>query len=95
MIDHLHRNATRRRFFEGAAGVAVEGLPGVFIDLGFERRLQGLVGIILAEEVGVTDEEAFFVVVRVDEPAGDAVGVAAFDFASLRFENIDAKNSDL
>ncbi len=38
----------------------------------------------------MADEEAFFVVVRVDEPAGDAVGVAAFDLAGLRFEDIDS-----
>jgi hypothetical protein len=40
-------------------------------------------------------EEALFVVVRVDEPASDAVGVAADDFATLRFEDIHAVNGDL
>ena len=38
----------------------------------------------------MADEEDFFVVVRVDEPSGDAVGVAAFDFAGLRFEDVDS-----
>jgi hypothetical protein len=45
--------------------------------------------------VGVPDEEAFLVVVRVDEPAGDAVGTVAADFAGLRVKNIDAVDSDL
>ena len=47
------------------------------IDLGFQRCFQRVVGIVRAEEVGVADEEAFFVVVGVDEPAGDAVGTVA------------------
>ena len=47
--------------------------PGFLVDLGLERRLQRLVGIVRAEEVGVADEEALLVVVGVDEPAGDAV----------------------
>jgi hypothetical protein len=42
------------------------------------------VRVVGAEEVGVADEEAFFVVVGVDEPAGDAVGAVADDFAGLR-----------
>ncbi len=61
-------------FVEGAGGVAVQGGPGFFVDLGFQRCFQGAVGVVLAEEVGVADEEAFFVVVGVDEPAGDAFG---------------------
>ncbi len=39
MVDHLHCDSPRRRFVEGAAGVAVEGLPGVFVDLGLQSRL--------------------------------------------------------
>ena len=33
-------------------------------------------------------EQAFFVVVGVDEPAGDTIGVAVFDCAGLRFEDV-------
>ena len=51
--------------------------PGFCVDLGLQRRLQRAVGIVRAEEVGVADEEALFVVVGVDEPAGDAVGAVA------------------
>ena len=43
----------------------------------------------------MTDEEALFVVVGVDESAGDAVGSVADDFAGLGFEDIDAVDSDL
>jgi len=43
----------------------------------------------------MTDKEAFFVVVGVDEPAGDAFGAVADDFAGLRFEHIHAMDSDL
>ena len=61
----------------------MERRPGFCVDLGFERGLQRAVGIVRAEEVGVADEEAFFVVVGVDEPAGDAVGAVADDFAGV------------
>ncbi len=43
----------------------------------------------------MADEEAFFVVVGVDEPAGDFVGVAGADFAGLGVEDIDAVDDDL
>ena len=38
----------------------------------------------------MADEEAFFVVVSVDEPAGDDVGAVTDDFAGLRFEDVHA-----
>ena len=38
----------------------------------------------------MADEEALLVVVGVDEPAGDAVGAVAVDFACVRVEDIDA-----
>jgi len=43
----------------------------------------------------VADEEAFFVVVGVDEPAGDAFGAVGSDFAGLGVEDIDAVDLDL
>lgn len=39
MIDDLYGDAARLRLLEGAGGVAVEGGPGVFVDLGFQGRL--------------------------------------------------------
>ena len=58
-------------------------LPRLLVDLGFERGFERAVGIVCAEEIGVADEEAFLVVVGVDEPAGDAFGAVAADFAGL------------
>ena len=95
MIDDLHCNAARCRLGERAGGVAVEGFPGFWVDLGFECRSQGFVWGVGAEEVGVADEEALLVVVGVDEPAGDAVGVVAADFAGVGMEYIYAVDLDL
>ena len=38
----------------------------------------------------VADEEAFFVVAAVDEPAGDPFGAVAVDFSGLPVENVHA-----
>ncbi len=43
----------------------------------------------------MTDEEAFFVVVGVDEPTRYAIGSVATNFAGVRVEDVDAINSDL
>lgn len=73
----------------------MEGGPGFGVDLGLERRLEGPVGVVRSEEVGVADEKAFLVVVGVDESAGDAVGSVADDFAGLGLEDVHAMHSDL
>lgn len=39
--------------------------------------------------------EAFLVVFRVDEPGGDAFGVAGADFADLGIEHVHADDADL
>ena len=83
MVDDLDGDAAGGGAVEGAGGVAVEGFPGSSVDLGLEGGLERLVGVVGAEEVGVADEEALLVVVGVDEPAGDAVGVVAADFAGV------------
>jgi len=56
--------------------------------------IERAVWIVGAEKVGLADEEAFFVVVGVDEPAGDAVGAVADDFADLGFKDIHAFHLD-
>jgi len=66
----------------------VERGPDLFVNLGLECGLQGFVGIVCAEKIGVTDEEALFVVVRIDEPASDAVGAVAADFTRVRMEDV-------
>ncbi len=60
------------------------------VDLSLERCLEALVGIVLAEEVCLAHEEALTVVVAIDEPAGDVVGLVAADFAGGGVEHINA-----
>ena len=43
----------------------------------------------------MADEEAFFVVVGVDEPASDAVGAVTADLAGVRVEDVDSVDPDL
>ena len=95
MVDDFDGDAAGAGLGEGSGGVAVQGFPGFGVDLGFEGGLERLVGVAGAEEVGVADEEVFFVVVGVDEPAGDAVGAVAADFAGVGVEDIDAVDSHL
>ena len=74
MVNDFDGDAATVGFVEGAGGVAVECGPGFFVDLACERSFEGLVGIVHAEEIGVMDTKAFFVVVGVDEPARAAFG---------------------
>jgi len=90
VVDDLDGDATGRWFLEGAREVAVERFPGVLVDLGLECGLERLVGVVLAQEVGVAHEEALTVVVRVQEPAGDAIGVVALDLARAGVEHVHA-----
>jgi hypothetical protein len=71
VVDDFYCDPALLRLIEGAGGVAVQRGPGFLVDLGFEGGFQGAVGVVGSEEVGVADEEAFLVVVGVDEPAGD------------------------
>ena len=95
MIDHLHGDAARGRFGERSRSVAVKGFPSFLINLGLEGGLESLVGVVGTEEVGVADEEALLVVVAIDEPAGDAVGGGAADFAGVGVEYIDSVDPDI
>lgn len=95
VVDGFDGDAAGGGLFKGAGGGTVEAVPGLFVDLGFEGGFEGFVGIVLAEEVGVADEKGFAVVVGIDHPAGDAVGVVAADFAFFGVEDIDALDSDL
>lgn len=94
MVDHLHRDAAGSGFGEGAGGVAAQGGPGVFVDFGAEAGFEGGVGVVGAEEVGLADEEALFVIVGVDEPAGDAFGAVGTDFAGVGVKDVHALHSD-
>ena len=57
------------------------------VDLSLEGRLKALVGVVLAKEVGLAREETLTVVVAVDEPAGNVVGLVAADFAGGGVKN--------
>src|SRR4051812_42283141 len=94
MIDDFHSDTSRLWFLKGARDVAVERGPGFFVDLGLEGGLQSTIGIVRSKEIGLTDEEALFVVIGIYEPAGDAVSSVADDFAGLRFEHIYAVDLD-
>src|SRR5690242_5368683 len=50
VVDHFHCDPAILRFIERPRGVAVEGGPGLFINLGFECDLERLVGIICTEK---------------------------------------------
>ena len=95
VVDDLDGDAAGSGFREGAGGVAVQSGPGVGVDFGFQGGSERLVGVAGAEEVGLADEEALFVVVGVDEPAGDAFGAVAADFAGGWVEDVDAVDLDL
>ena len=95
MIDHLHGNSAGFRFVERPGQVAVQGGPGFLIYFGLQGRLESLVGVVGAQEVGVADEETFFVVVGIDEPAGDAFGPVGADFAGVGVEHVHAVDFDL
>ena len=70
---------------KGPRGVAVERGPGLLVDLGIQF-LSDLYGSFA--EIGVADEEAFLVVVRVDEPAGDPNGAVASHLACVGMEHV-------
>ena len=95
MVDDVDGDAAGGGAVEGAGGVAVQSFPRFSVDLGLEGRLEGLVAVVGAEEVGVADEEALLVVVGIDEPAGDAVGAVAADFAGVGMEHVHAVELDL
>ena len=89
MIDHLYGDATGLRLFERTGSIAVQSRPGFFVDLRFESGLERLVGVVRAQEVSVADEEAFFVVIGVDEPAGNPVRAVAANLSGVGMEDID------
>jgi hypothetical protein len=96
VVDDLDGDAAGFGFREWARDVAPEAGPGFLVDLRPQCRLQRFVGVGRgAEEIGVADEEAFFVVIGVNEPQRDRVGAARFDLARLRLEDIDALDLDL
>ena len=87
MVDHLHRDPPVLRPIERPRHLAIQRLPRRLVDLCAQGGFQAFVGVVGAEEIGVADEEAFFVVVGVEHPERDAVGVLGNDLAGLRLEH--------
>ncbi|MCX8519722.1 MAG: hypothetical protein ORN21_06280, partial [Methylophilaceae bacterium] len=81
VIDNLHRDASAGRRGKGARSIAVEAIPCLKVDVGFERGFKRFVGVVGTQKIGVADEKTFLVIVGVDKPAGDVVGVVADHFA--------------
>ena len=81
VINHLHRSPPRLGIGKGPGDITVERFPSLRINLSLVRGLETLVRIILAEEGGLAHEEALTVVVAIDEPAGNVVGLVAADLA--------------
>ena len=95
VVDDLHRNAPGLGLVKRARYIAVQCAPSIGVDFGFQRGFQGAVGVVRSQKIGVADKETFFVVIGVNEPAGNAVNIVADDFAGLGFENIHAIDFDL
>src|SRR5689334_4949408 len=90
MIDNFDGDAAVLGFVEGAGGVTVERFPGFFVDLGLQRGFERFVWVVRAQKIGVAYEEAFFVVVGVNEPAGDSLRAVAANFAGVGMEYVYA-----
>ncbi|MEA5421436.1 hypothetical protein VB712_19605 [Spirulina sp. CCNP1310] len=95
MVNDFDGDAARFGFVEGAGNVAVETGPSFLIDFGFEGGFKGFIGVVCAEKIGMADKEAFFIVVGIDEPTGDFVGITGSNFARLGMEDIYPEDSDL
>ena len=65
------------------------------VNLRFQRRLERFVGVVRAEEIGVTHEKTLRVIVGIDEPAGDAVGAVAPNFTRVGMKNINTVDQNL
>ena len=61
MVDHLNRDPPRFRFLKRPGSIAVQGLPGILVDLSFQRGLERFVGIIGTQKIGMPNKEGFFV----------------------------------
>ena len=95
MIDYLHSDAARGGFLKWTGGIAVQCLPSILVDFGFQRGFQCFVRVVGSQEVGVAYEEAFFVVVGVNKPASDAIYAIALYLATAGVEHVDAIDLDL
>jgi hypothetical protein len=94
MVDDLDRDAAGLGLLERPANGRIERRPSVLVDLGFQCRLEPLVRVVAAEEIGVTDKEALAIVIGVDKPGGDVVETGGTDLAGRRVEDVEAEDFD-
>ena len=85
----------RLRLGERLAGGRVQCGPSRLVDVGLQGAFEFVIRLLGSGEVGVADEEAFAVVVGVDEPAGDVVRRVAADLARRRIVDVHAFDFDL
>lgn len=89
VIDDFDCYAAALGFLEGAGGVAVKSSPGKFVDFDFERGLEGAVGVVGAEDIGLEDEEVLATDSGVSRTEGTAFLGASTLFSSVRAFVVD------
>lgn len=72
MVDDLHGDPAAGGLRESAGDGRVHLAPRGLVDFRLQRALEPVVRV-LADEVGLSDEEALLVIVVIDEPSGDIV----------------------
>lgn len=94
VVDDFDGNVVGFGLGEGMGYVVVEIVLGFFVDFGFECCFEVFVWIVGVEEVGLVNEEVFFVVVGVDELICDVVGFVVVDFVGVGLEDVDVVDLD-
>src|SRR5260221_1188273 len=94
MVDDFDRDLAAGGPFKGVALGRIQRGPGGLVDFGAQGALELFVRLVGAGEVGVADEETFFVVVGVDEPARDVVGSIGPDGAGGGVVDVQAPDLD-
>src|SRR5882672_1079623 len=89
MVDHFHGNSSGLGFLKCSGCVAAQRGPGFGVDLRLKSGLESAVWVVRTKEVRVPNEEAFFVVVRVNEPTRDPFWPVAPNLACLGVKHVN------
>src|SRR6266481_4395633 len=90
MINYLHGDTPSIRPRKWTRRIGIQRGPGVLIDFGLQCRLERLIGIVGTEEISLSNKEALLIVVGIDEPACNTLGVIRSNFAGCWIKHIDA-----